>query len=162
MLSCLLPSPLQFISSTEIAVSKDYSLDIFFDKSPGPRVPHPWRAEPGPLKIVAIDNGGQHGRVELNPEAGGVVVATVLSDVSIQPNEGLHVYQSTKQIHVAVSGNDNDIQASSFFGCDHVVPFHVGLQGSGDSFAPYLLQVLVVFFRETEEKSVRILVGFLP
>ena len=44
---------------------------------------------------------------------GGIVVATILTDVNVQHNEDLHVYQSTKQIHVAVSGNDNDVQASS-------------------------------------------------
>ncbi|CAM9604552.1 unnamed protein product [Ectocarpus fasciculatus] len=96
----------QFISSTEIAITKNFSLDI----PPGPQVPSPWRPEPGPLKIVAIDNGA--GPVPLNPEDGGVVVATVLANVKIQPNEDLHVYQSTKQIQVAGSGFDNDIQFS--------------------------------------------------
>lgn len=106
MLLVLLLSPLQLISSTEIAITKDFS----FDLPPGPRVPTPWRAEPGPLKAVAIDTGA--GRVQLNPEGGGVVVATVLADVRVQPNMDLHVYQSTKQIQVAGSGFDNDIQAS--------------------------------------------------
>ncbi|CAM9661144.1 unnamed protein product [Ectocarpus sp. 4 AP-2014] len=51
----------QFISSTEIAITRNFS----FDTPSGPQVPSPWRPEPGPLKIVAIDNGA--GRVLLNP-----------------------------------------------------------------------------------------------
>lgn len=113
--------PLQFISSTEIAITKDFS----FDASPDKYVPSPWRAEPGPLKIVAIDNGA--GRVELNPEVGGVVVATVLADVMIQPNEDLNVYQSTEQIQVTGSGFDNDIQARFCYCGDPVVSFRLGL-----------------------------------
>lgn len=61
-----------------------------------------WRAEPGPLKVVAIDIGT--GLVKLNPEDGGVVVATIRPDFGVQNNESLHIYQSTNQIQVAGSG----------------------------------------------------------
>lgn len=57
---------LQVFSRTEIDV---------FTKFPAVGVPIPWRAEPGPLKVVAVETGA--GLVQLNPEEGGVVVARV-------------------------------------------------------------------------------------
>lgn len=117
----LLLSPLQFLSATEIAITKGCSSANSFDALPDPSAPNPWRTEPGPLKIVAIDTGA--GLVELNPDDGGVVVATVLADfnITIQPNEELHVYQSTRLIHVAGSGFDHDVEVSPFLGVDPVV-----------------------------------------
>lgn len=91
---------LQFISSTEIAIARPISHD---------GLPVPWRAEPGLLKLIAIDTGA--GVVKLNPEDGGVVVATVRADAMMQDNESLHVYQSTKHIQVA-GGGFQDIKAS--------------------------------------------------
>ncbi|CAM9250629.1 unnamed protein product [Ectocarpus sp. 12 AP-2014] len=111
----------QFISSTEIAITRNFSFDI----PPDPQVPSPWRPEPGPLKIVAIDDGA--GRVPLNTENGGVVVATVLANVMIQPNKDLHIYQSTKQIQVTGSGFDNDIQVFHLGG----KVFHLGGDDDG-------------------------------
>ncbi|CAM9403362.1 unnamed protein product [Ectocarpus sp. 6 AP-2014] len=111
----------QFISSTYIAITRNFSCAI----PPGPQVPSPWRAEPGPLKIVAIDNGA--GRIPLNPEDGGVVVATVSPIVRIKGNEDLHIYQSTKQIQVAGGGFDNDIETINFWVVSHLggKVFHV-------------------------------------
>lgn len=98
---------LQFLSSTEIAITKVLHRNMSPDLSVRST---PWRAEPGPLKLVAIDTGT--GVVQLNPEDGGVVVATVLADVSIQSNENLHIYQSTKEVQVLGTGFDNDIRVS--------------------------------------------------
>lgn len=76
-----------------------------------------WPPEPGPLRIVAIDTGT--GRINLNPTEGGVVIAMVQADPSsdhsttVQDNEGLHVYQSTKQIQIAGSGFADNTEAST-------------------------------------------------
>lgn len=91
---------MQFISSTEIAITRAIGHD---------GLPVPWRAEPGSLKLIAIDTGA--GVVKLNPEDGGVAVATVRADAMMQDNESLHVYQSTKHIQVA-GGGFQDIKAS--------------------------------------------------
>ncbi|CAN0294216.1 unnamed protein product [Pylaiella littoralis] len=96
----------QFISSTRIAITKDYD----HERSPSSMA---WRAEPGPLKVVAIDIGA--GLVKLNPEDGGVVVATVRPDVDVQNNESLYIYQSTNQVQVAGSGFDGDSTLISRF-----------------------------------------------
>ena len=76
----------------------------------GGNYPSVWAFEPGPLKVVAIDTGG--GLVDINPE-GGVVVAVVKAEVTIQDNEGLYIYQSTKkQVQVMGSGFTNDMSVS--------------------------------------------------
>ena len=70
-----------------------------------------WRAEPGPLKVVAIENGA--GLVPLNPEGGGVVVAMVKADPMVHDNERLLIYQSTKQLRIAGSGFDDNVGVSN-------------------------------------------------
>lgn len=62
----------------------------------------PWRAEPGQLKVVAIDTGT--GVVQLHPTQGGVVVPVVKPDVVVQDNGSLRIYQSTKQFQITGSG----------------------------------------------------------
>lgn len=69
-----------------------------------------WRAEPGPLRVVATENGA--GLVPLNPEGGGVVVATIKADPNVLDNESLLIYQSTKQLRIAGSGFDDDVEVS--------------------------------------------------
>lgn len=68
------------LSDNHVAVT--YLLQVFsrteidiFPKFVVGGAPSPWRAEPGPLKVVAIDTGA--GVVQLNSEEGGVVVAIV-------------------------------------------------------------------------------------
>lgn len=68
-----------------------------------------WRAAPGQLKVVAIENGA--GVVELNP---GVVVANVKADPKVYDNESLLIYQSTKELRIAGSGFDDDVEVSPF------------------------------------------------
>lgn len=53
-------------SRTEIDVFTEFVVD---------GAPVPWKAEPGPLKVAAIDTGAD--LVQLNTEEGGVVVAIV-------------------------------------------------------------------------------------
>lgn len=67
-------------------------------------------AEREQVKVVAIDTGA--GLVLLNPEEGGVVVATARSGINVQLDEDLLVYQSTKQIRVAGSGFEHVTEAS--------------------------------------------------
>lgn len=67
-------------------------------------------AEPGQLKVVAIDTGD--GLVRLDPEDGGVVVATVKPDITVQQDENLLIYLSTEQIRIAGSGFEDDTEAS--------------------------------------------------
>lgn len=66
--------------------------------------------EPGQVKVVAIDTGAS--LVHLSPEDGGVVVATVKPDVTVQRDENLLVYQSTKQIRIAGGGFEDGMEAS--------------------------------------------------
>lgn len=67
-------------------------------------------AKPGQLKVVAVDTGA--GIVRLNPEGGGVVVATVKPEITVQQDENLLIYQSTKEIRIAGSGFEEDMKAS--------------------------------------------------
>lgn len=91
------------------------STSITIRKTPTPDgTPYPWRSEPGPLKVVAIDTGT--GVVQLNPEGGGVVVAVVRPDVVVQENGSLRIYQSTKEFQVNGSGFEDGMQASSSTG----------------------------------------------
>lgn len=92
----------QIRSSTEISVIRD----VF------KRELYPWRAEPGPIKVVAIDLGDS--LVQINPEEGGVVVAMVKADVTVQEDESLLVYQSSKQVRIAGSGFEDDMEASNY------------------------------------------------
>ncbi|CAM9958895.1 unnamed protein product [Ectocarpus sp. 4 AP-2014] len=68
----------------------------------------PRRAEPGPLKVVAIDTGT--GVVPRNPTQGGAVVAVAKPDVVVQDNGNLRIYQSTKQFHITGSGFEDGMQ----------------------------------------------------
>ena len=95
---------LKFLGTTQVVFRKAFSTD---------RPPVPWRAEPGPLKVVAVDTGT--GIVQLNPEDGGVVVAMVRADVVVQENESLHVYQSVKEIRVNGAGFDDRMVVSAVF-----------------------------------------------
>lgn len=97
---------LQFISSTQIAITRPFSHG---------RPPIPWRDQTGPLKLVAIDTGT--GVVQLNPEDGGVVVATVRSNLRVKDNAGLHIYHSTKEVQVARDGFDDGMSVSLGFLC---------------------------------------------
>lgn len=116
----LVPSAWQFLSSTQIAITKA--------ASKGGGQPIPWRAEPGPLKIVGVDTAGA-GRVELNPEGGGVVVAVVRADVVVEENDSLYVYQSAKEIRVNGGGFDDHVSVRTpfLFRClfGFVVLFHL-------------------------------------
>ncbi|CAM9183837.1 unnamed protein product, partial [Ectocarpus sp. 8 AP-2014] len=85
----------QFVSSTRIEISC-MAMGCFV-------------AEPGQLKVVAIDTGA--GLVRLNPEDGGVVVATVKPHITVQQDENLLIYQSTKQIRIGGSGFEEDMEA---------------------------------------------------
>lgn len=76
------------------------------------RVSSWWRAEPGPLKVVAIENGA--GLVPRSPEGGGVVVAMVKADPIVHENESLLIYQSTKQLRIAGSGFDDIVDVSCY------------------------------------------------
>lgn len=74
-----------------------------------------WAAEPGPLKVVAINTGS--GLVHLKPEEGGVLVAIVQADlehhgISVTSHESQRVYQSARQIKVLGTGFEDDIKAS--------------------------------------------------
>ena len=95
---------MQVVSSNQVRVHKT--------SQSGGNYPSVWAFEPGPLKVVAIDTGG--GLVDINPE-GGVVVAVVKAEVTIQDNEGLYIYQSTKQVKVEGSGFEN-LDVSWFHG----------------------------------------------
>lgn len=69
--------------------------------------PNLWARDPGPLKLVAIDTGA--GRLMLDPENGGVVVAMVQAELSgrgitVDNHEILSIYQSTKSIEITGSG----------------------------------------------------------
>lgn len=73
-------------------------------------------AEPGLLRVAAIDNGG--GLVHLNPKEGGVVVASIAppltsNDITVDDNKTLYIYQSTKQFHVTGSGFQDNMKASN-------------------------------------------------
>lgn len=107
--ACVVAGDTQFVSSSQIAITKTVRPD---------RPPVPWRADPGPLKLVAIDTGA--GIVELNPEDGGVVVATVKANVMVQDNESLHIYQSTKEVQVTGSGFEDAVIVSPLFSSDLV------------------------------------------
>lgn len=89
---------LQFVSSTTIQVYCFQRPSCYLD-------------EPGRVKIVAIDNGV--GLVQLNPENGGVVVATVKAGITVQEDERLLIYQSTKQIRIAGSGFEDAMKAGN-------------------------------------------------
>ena len=67
-------------------------------------------AEPGHVRVVAVDTGA--GVERLNPEGGGVVVATVKPDIRVHQDEDLLVYQSTKQLRIAGSGFERVSKAS--------------------------------------------------
>ena len=88
--------PLQFISSTKIAITKAGS------KEGAP--PIPWRAEPGPIVIVGVNTEGC--TVQLERPA---TVAVVREDVDVEENESLHVYQSAKEIRVNGGGFGDNI-----------------------------------------------------
>lgn len=91
------PFSFQVFSSTQIFLNKMFKYDD----------PNLWAPEPGPLKVVAIDTGA--GRLALNPEDGGVVIAEIQADlsghgVSVQSHESLDIYQSEKSIQITGSG----------------------------------------------------------
>lgn len=99
---------LQILSSSQIALTKVFKYDD----------PNVWAPEPGPLKVVAINTGA--GRLALNSEEGGVVIAEVQADlsghgVSVQSHESLDIYQSTKSIQITGSGFVDDMKASLLF-----------------------------------------------
>lgn len=94
----------QFVSSTKLNIFAN--VDTYFGDEA-------WRAEPGPLKVVAVDTGA--GLVRLNPDDGGVVVAIVKADITVQENESLRIYQSTNQIRIAGSGFEDVTKARSSF-----------------------------------------------
>ena len=101
----LSPSVSDLLSSTQIALTKVFKYDD----------PNLWAPEPGPLKLVAINTGA--GRLPLNSEDGGVVIAEIQADlsghgVSVQSHESLDIYQSTKSIQIAGSGFVDNIKAS--------------------------------------------------
>lgn len=86
----------QILSSSQIAITKIFKDDV----------PNLWAPEPGPLKLVAINTGA--GRLALNRDDGGVVIAEVQADltghgITVETHESFDIYQSTKQI--AISGN---------------------------------------------------------
>lgn len=76
--------------------------------------------EPGQIKVVAIDTGA--GLVRVNPEGGGIVVATVRPEIKVQQDNDLIVYQSTKQIRIAGSGFEHVTEASEVV----LTPVNVG------------------------------------
>lgn len=95
----------QILSSTQIALTKVFKYDD----------PNLWAPEPGPLKVVAINTGA--GRLALNAEDTGVVIAEIQADlsghgVSVQSHESLDIYQSTKSIQIAGSGFVDNMKAS--------------------------------------------------
>lgn len=95
----------QILSSNQIALTKLYKFDN----------PNLWAPEPGPLKLVAVNTGA--GRLMLNPDDGGVVIAEVQADldghgVTVENHESLDIYQSTKSIKIAGSGFADSTKAS--------------------------------------------------
>lgn len=75
----------------------------------------PSRAPPEPdsLKIVAIDTGA--GLLYLDPDGGGVAVQEE-SDVcftTVQENEGLKIYQSTKHVQLTGGCFEDNMKAST-------------------------------------------------
>ena len=84
--------------------------------------------------MVAIDTGG--GFVHLNPENGGVVVAVVVPtlvrdhDITVDANDTLRIYQSTKQFQITGSGFQDGTKVSdrcglyflAFGTCSPLVP----------------------------------------
>lgn len=95
LLLLLLRLSSQVVSSTRLRVDNHDAYRLS-------KNPHSWLAEPGPLKVVAIDTGA--GLVQLNPDDGGVVVAVVKADVTVKDNRGLYIYPSTKQVQVTGCG----------------------------------------------------------
>ncbi|CAN0352196.1 unnamed protein product, partial [Hapterophycus canaliculatus] len=76
------------------------------------------------------------GRLTLNPEDGGVVIAEIQADleghgVKVDTHESLDIYQSTKSIKITGSGFVEDIKAST--GCSGV-RFANALRGGGTNF----------------------------
>lgn len=66
--------------------------------------------------MVAIETSG--GLVHLNPEDGGVVIYMFVppftsNDITVDANETLHIYQSTKQFQITGSGFQDNTKASS-------------------------------------------------
>lgn len=93
------------MSSTQIALTRIFKYDE----------PNVWAPEPGPLKVVAINTGA--GRLSLNPEDGGVVIAEVQADLaghgmSVMSHEELDIYQSTPEIKISGSGFLDGTKAS--------------------------------------------------
>ncbi|CBN78994.1 peptidase S1 and S6, chymotrypsin/Hap [Ectocarpus siliculosus] len=85
------------LSPTQISITKNFKYDN----------PYVWADEPGPLKIVAINTGG--GRLSLNSDDGGIVIAEVQADldhhgVTVQGHESLDLYQSSKSFQISGSG----------------------------------------------------------
>lgn len=89
--------------------------------------------EPGPIKVVAIDTGS--GLVHLSPEDGGIVVGMVLptlsgSDITVNDDESVHIYQSTKQFQITGSGSRDNTKASGGINFDvnscviFLIPLH--------------------------------------
>lgn len=99
---------LQVVSSTQIALHKT--------RHKGGNYPSVWAFEPGPLKVVASDTDA--GLVHLNPEGGGVVVAVVRAEITIQDNESLFIYESARQVQVTGRGFTDDMRVS---GCRTVM-----------------------------------------
>ena len=74
------------------------------------------KLEVGALRVVAIDAGG--GLVPLNQEKGGVVIAVIVPylafgrHTTVDENESLRIYQSTRQIQITGSGFRNSTKVS--------------------------------------------------
>ncbi|CAM9721966.1 unnamed protein product [Ascophyllum nodosum] len=86
----------QILSSTQIAITKIYSIDT-----------NVWAPEPGPLKVAAIKTGG--GVIMLHPEERGITVAVVQANldghgINVNSHEEISIYQSTKQLQVSGVG----------------------------------------------------------
>lgn len=71
--------------------------------------------------MVAIDAGG--GLVPLNPATGGVVVAVIAPNfiighgTTVEQNDTLRIYQSTKQFQITGSGFRNDTKVRVSVSC---------------------------------------------
>lgn len=124
LLLLLLQLSSQVVSSTRLRVDNSNAFKL--DKNP-----HAWLAEPGLLKVVAVDTGA--GLVRLNPDEGGVVVAVVKADVTVQDNPGLYIYPSTKQIQVTGSGFEDKITVRLSTRAIHLLPVLVSLAYAGSA-----------------------------
>lgn len=97
------------VSSTRIVVSIYHggaAVDAHLrDPLPTPEPPLP--------KIFAIDTGT--GLVYLNPDGGGLAIQNNIPSCipTVRENEGLKVYQSTKQIQITGSCFNDNMQASA-------------------------------------------------